>query len=75
MTICQEIAAGFKKQKAYIIELDRRAAIKKAIEWATPQDIVLIAGKGHESHQIFAHKTIEFDDVSTAREICNQLRR
>ena len=47
----------------YEVELDRRAAIQRAIEMATPEDTILIAGKGHETYQIFAHQTIEFDDA------------
>jgi UDP-N-acetylmuramoyl-L-alanyl-D-glutamate--2,6-diaminopimelate ligase len=35
--------------------------------------MILIAGKGHESYQIFAHKTVEFDDSKVAAEICAQL--
>jgi UDP-N-acetylmuramoyl-L-alanyl-D-glutamate--2,6-diaminopimelate ligase len=67
--ICQEITQGFSKEN-WIIEIDRREAIKKAIDWATPEDIILIAGKGHETCQIFAHKTVEFDDRKIAAELC-----
>jgi UDP-N-acetylmuramoyl-L-alanyl-D-glutamate--2,6-diaminopimelate ligase len=73
--ICQEIAYGFNKKGSYEIEVDRRSAIQKAIEMATPEDIVLIAGRGHETYQIFAHKTIEFDDCKIASEICSHLKR
>jgi UDP-N-acetylmuramoyl-L-alanyl-D-glutamate--2,6-diaminopimelate ligase len=69
--ICQAIARGFKKKESYTIELDRRQAIQKAIEIATPKDIILIAGKGHETYQIFAHKTVEFDDCKVAADICS----
>ena len=72
-TIARQIIKGFKNQKNYLVELDRKAAIQKAIAMATPDDIVLIAGKGHEAYQIFAHKTIEFDDAKTALQICQQL--
>lgn len=68
--IASEIVKGFKRQDTYFVELDRRVAIEKAIRLAGPQDIVLIAGKGHETYQIFAHKTIEFDDVKEASLIC-----
>ncbi len=71
--ICQEIVKGFTKQNAFFVEVDRRAAIQKAIEIAEPNDIILIAGKGHETYQVFAHKTIEFDDVKVAADICSQL--
>jgi UDP-N-acetylmuramoyl-L-alanyl-D-glutamate--2,6-diaminopimelate ligase len=69
--IIQEIIKGFK-QKNYAIEIDRRKAIRKAIEMANPDDIILIAGKGHETYQIFAHKTIEFDDRKAAWEIASE---
>ncbi|MEH6789059.1 UDP-N-acetylmuramoyl-L-alanyl-D-glutamate--2,6-diaminopimelate ligase [Parasphingorhabdus sp.] len=47
---------------------DRRAAITQAIEMAGPQDIVLLAGKGHEQGQIVGDRVIPFDDVEVARE-------
>ena len=47
---------------------DRRAAIAKAIEMAGPQDIILLAGKGHEQGQIVGDRVIPFDDVEVARE-------
>ena len=47
---------------------DRRYAIAFAIEHAEPDDIVLIAGKGHEQGQEIAGRTLPFDDVEVARE-------
>ncbi|WP_417618976.1 UDP-N-acetylmuramoyl-L-alanyl-D-glutamate--2,6-diaminopimelate ligase [Parasphingorhabdus sp.] len=47
---------------------DRRAAIARAIELAGPQDIILLAGKGHEQGQIVGERVIPFDDVDVARE-------
>lgn len=70
--ICQEICQGFLNNQ-WIIEMDRYEAIKKAITMATVNDMILIAGKGHETHQIFAHKTIEFDDCKVAAQICKDL--
>jgi UDP-N-acetylmuramoyl-L-alanyl-D-glutamate--2,6-diaminopimelate ligase len=46
---------------------DRRAAIKKAIEMASPNDVVLIAGKGHEPYQIIGTVKTQFDDRDEAR--------
>lgn len=71
--IAKDILQGFKRQSSYLVILDRREAIRKALEIATPNDIVLIAGKGHETYQVFSHKTIEFDDAKIASEICKQL--
>lgn len=68
--IIEEIVAGFKNRDSYAVELDRRSAIQKALEMAQEGDIVLIAGRGHESHQIFAHKTIPFNDSDVATELC-----
>ena len=47
---------------------DRRAAIFRAVELAEKDDIVVIAGKGHEDYQILKDKTIHFDDKEVARE-------
>jgi UDP-N-acetylmuramoyl-L-alanyl-D-glutamate--2,6-diaminopimelate ligase len=48
---------------------DRRAAIRRAIALAQPGDVVVIAGKGHEQGQEFAHGRKEpFDDAAVARE-------
>jgi UDP-N-acetylmuramoyl-L-alanyl-D-glutamate--2,6-diaminopimelate ligase len=68
--IAAEIAAGL----TVAIELDRRAAITRAIELARPGDVVLIAGKGHERGQEFADRTIEFDDREVARDVLRGLR-
>jgi UDP-N-acetylmuramoyl-L-alanyl-D-glutamate--2,6-diaminopimelate ligase len=51
-----------------IEEGDRRSAIARAIGLAGPDDIVLIAGKGHEQGQVIGAQTLPFDDVTVARE-------
>ena len=53
---------------AYEVEVDRRAAIRRALCLAKPGDAVLIAGKGHEDYQIFADRTVHFDDREVATE-------
>ncbi|HEX2578965.1 MAG TPA: UDP-N-acetylmuramoyl-L-alanyl-D-glutamate--2,6-diaminopimelate ligase [Rhabdochlamydiaceae bacterium] len=67
--IAKEVISGFQK-KAYFVELDRKKAIHQALELATPDDIILIAGKGHETYQIFAHQTITFDDREVVKDAC-----
>jgi len=48
--------------------VDRGAAIAKAIEVARPGDLVLVAGKGHETYQVIGDRTLPFDDAAVARE-------
>jgi len=52
-----------------IAEPDRAVAIRKAISEANAGDFVLLAGKGHETYQIFKDRTIHFDDREVAREV------
>jgi UDP-N-acetylmuramoyl-L-alanyl-D-glutamate--2,6-diaminopimelate ligase len=69
--IAAEVAAGAEGEVE--IELDRAAAIGRAIELAQPGDVVLIAGKGAEQGQEFADRTIPFDDRETAKEALKAL--
>lgn len=64
--IIDEILTGIKKDNC-IVEEDRDKAIKKAIEIANKDDIILIAGKGHEDYQILGRTKIHFDDREIAR--------
>jgi UDP-N-acetylmuramoyl-L-alanyl-D-glutamate--2,6-diaminopimelate ligase len=56
------------------VELDRRAAIVRAIELAEPGDVVVIAGKGNEQGQEIAGRVISFDDREVASEALRALR-
>jgi UDP-N-acetylmuramoyl-L-alanyl-D-glutamate--2,6-diaminopimelate ligase len=58
--------AGFKNYKRSI---DREKAIRIALDMASDDDIVLIAGKGHEKYQIFKDQTIDFDDCKVCEDI------
>jgi UDP-N-acetylmuramoyl-L-alanyl-D-glutamate--2,6-diaminopimelate ligase len=60
--IIEAIRAGFKDAPAPAVVVDRRAAIRHALDLAAPGDAVLIAGKGHETFQEFANTTVPFDD-------------
>ena len=50
-------------ERGYRIVLDRRKAIRDAIDTGTDKDIILIAGKGHEKYQIIGSRRLPFDDV------------
>ena len=68
--IIQDILKGIPKMNSRVsICLDRKEAIQKGLEMAQDQDIVLIAGKGHENKQIIGKKEIEFNDS----EICKNI--
>jgi UDP-N-acetylmuramoyl-L-alanyl-D-glutamate--2,6-diaminopimelate ligase len=64
---CGLVDYGAKSNSYELIE-DRRKAIRKAVEMANSGDIVIIAGKGHETYQILKDRTIHFDDREEARE-------
>lgn len=63
--IIDDILPGMPRKK-YEVIVDRRDAILRAIELAQDRDIVLIAGKGHETYQEFSERTIPFDDAAIA---------
>lgn len=68
--IIEEIAEGARATgRPFEQIVDRREAIAAAISGAGPLDVLVIAGKGHETGQTFADHTIDFDDRSVAREI------
>ncbi len=62
-------------EQGYSVLPDRRAAIRAAITAATPKDVVLVAGKGHEDYQILGAKRIHFDDREESREALELRRR
>jgi UDP-N-acetylmuramoyl-L-alanyl-D-glutamate--2,6-diaminopimelate ligase len=74
LAIMNDALVGLQKSGAkYVIEPDRRKAIKIALQQAGPGDIVLLAGKGHEKLQVTREGVIPFDDVDVARETLNAL--
>ncbi|NOX36330.1 MAG: UDP-N-acetylmuramoyl-L-alanyl-D-glutamate--2,6-diaminopimelate ligase [Calditrichaeota bacterium] len=60
--IIQEILQGIYDRSRVRVEPDREAAIRQALKEARKGDIVLIAGKGHETYQIYGDRYIHFDD-------------
>ncbi|KGE18113.1 UDP-N-acetylmuramoyl-L-alanyl-D-glutamate--2,6-diaminopimelate ligase [Paenibacillus wynnii] len=71
--ILKDIEAGLKEDGVssdrYELIADRREAIRKAIEMASPGDVVLIAGKGHETYQLIGGVVHDFDDRVVAKEV------
>jgi UDP-N-acetylmuramoyl-L-alanyl-D-glutamate--2,6-diaminopimelate ligase len=69
LQIMNDVLVGLRRTDTRtIVEPDRAAAIRKAIEEAHAGDFVILAGKGHETYQIFRDKTVHFDDREVARE-------
>lgn len=67
--IIADIEAGLSKGAQHHLKLtDRREAIFRAIDEAREGDVVLIAGKGHETYQVLGEQRIHFDDHEVARE-------
>ena len=74
--ICADILAGVKKIRTdadYAIQVDRRSAIRQALAEARPSDIILIAGKGHETYQEIQGVRTHFDDREEARKALKEL--
>jgi UDP-N-acetylmuramoyl-L-alanyl-D-glutamate--2,6-diaminopimelate ligase len=75
--IVNDILKGISKEHKHKVEveIDRKKAIDLAVKNAEDGDVVLIAGKGHETYQIFADRIIHFDDREVAREALRSRER
>jgi UDP-N-acetylmuramoyl-L-alanyl-D-glutamate--2,6-diaminopimelate ligase len=67
--IISDILAGFKSTTNVIVEPDRGDAIRAAKNIAKNNDVVVLAGKGHETYQILKDNTIHFDDREEALKV------
>jgi UDP-N-acetylmuramoyl-L-alanyl-D-glutamate--2,6-diaminopimelate ligase len=76
-TIIAEMEAGVEPQnfKKTISITDRKQAIKAACQLAQPNDIILIAGKGHETYQEIQGIRHDFDDMEIVKELLKQLNK
>ena len=76
-TIINEIESGVEPQnvKKVVSIVDRRQAIKTACQLAKPNDIILIAGKGHETYQEIKGERFDFDDFKIVQEFLKQLQK
>ena len=76
-TILEEIEKGVEPQnfKKIVTIADRKQAIKTACQLAQPNDIILIAGKGHETYQEIKGERYDFDDYKIVEEFLKQLQK
>jgi len=70
LAIMNDALVGVRRNDVpHVVEPDRAVAIGRALKEARPGDIVILAGKGHETYQVLKDKTIPFDDRTVAREV------
>ena len=82
VVIIQEILSGMTKSaltvlgesSQVIVKADRREAIELALSVAEPDDVVVIAGKGHETKQTIGQSEVAFSDQEVARSVLRYLR-
>ncbi len=76
MDIANEITSGIQgveRSSSIIVELDRRSAIELALMTARKGDVVIIAGKGHETTQTIGNQVLPFNDAQIANELIGAL--
>jgi UDP-N-acetylmuramoyl-L-alanyl-D-glutamate--2,6-diaminopimelate ligase len=74
MAIIRDALPGLERTPAQrIIEPDRHIAVERAIKEARPGDIVVLAGKGHETYQVIGNENVPFDDSEEARRALHAL--
>jgi UDP-N-acetylmuramoyl-L-alanyl-D-glutamate--2,6-diaminopimelate ligase len=70
LAIMNDALVGIRRKDVpHVVEPDRATAIDRALKEAREGDIVILAGKGHETYQVLKEKTIPFDDRMVAREL------
>jgi UDP-N-acetylmuramoyl-L-alanyl-D-glutamate--2,6-diaminopimelate ligase len=70
LMIMNDALVGIRRTDVpHLVEPDRETAIRRALKEAREGDIVILAGKGHETYQVLKDKTIDFDDRAVAREV------
>jgi len=74
LDIMNDVMVGLRRfDTPHVAEPDRAKAIARALNEAQAGDVVLLAGKGHETYQILKDRTIDFDDRETARQVLQSL--
>lgn len=73
-TIAREVESGIKGiTDQYVVIVDRVEAIEYAIKMAKPDDIVVLAGKGHETYQVIGHEKVHFDEKEIVKELLEKI--
>lgn len=73
LAIINDALVGLQRTEApHVCEVDRERAIRRAIQEAGPRDLVVIAGKGHETYQVLKDRTIDFDDREVAARVLRE---
>jgi len=76
MAIIRQIEEGIRKTRCpYVIIENRKEAIKYGLHMAEKNDVLLLAGKGHETYQILRDKTIHFDEREIVHELLEEMKR
>jgi UDP-N-acetylmuramoyl-L-alanyl-D-glutamate--2,6-diaminopimelate ligase len=74
LAIINEVSAGFQQDsRKCLIEPDRRKAIQIILNMAGQGDVVILAGKGHETYQILGDRIIHFDDREVAKTVLKEM--
>ena len=72
--IMNDVLVGLQRTgRRYIAEVDREVAVRKALAEAREGDVVILAGKGHETYQVLKDKTVPFDDRKVARQVLHEM--
>lgn len=71
--ILNDIVTGVKKENYKVIE-NRESAIKEALQMAEKGDVIVIAGKGHETYQVLKNETIHFDEKEVVLKLMKELK-
>ncbi|MFT4925586.1 MAG: UDP-N-acetylmuramoyl-L-alanyl-D-glutamate--2,6-diaminopimelate ligase [Phenylobacterium sp.] len=71
--IAADIAAGFAQRSSVTVELDRKKAIAQTLKQAKKGDVILIAGKGHETYQVFGDEVVDYDERAYVSQCIQEL--